>query len=330
MVTATGETTTNAALEKAARELLPGEGKRIEVRPGIHMHVLDQGEGDPMVMVHGNPSWCLYYRRLVEAFQDRYRCIVPDHIGCGLSDKPGEDQYSYVLESRIADLTTVLDKLGVTERVTLVVHDWGGMIGTGWAVRHADRVKRIVLLNTAAFFLPKSKGFPWQLWLARSPLGAMLVRGMNMFSRGATRQCVTRRPMPKEVREAYCAPYDSWEHRLAVHRFVQDIPLRPTDPSWSTVAEVEGKLETLAGIPTLCCWGLRDFVFDKHFLAEWRERLPGAEYHVFDDAGHYVLEDAHEDIIPLMEDFLTRHPVDSEPAATDGAATDDGAEADPS
>ena len=176
---------------------------------GLRMHYLDEGQGETVVMLHGNPNWSYYYRNLVRTLRDRYRCLVPDHIGCGLSDKPGDDRYPYSLERRVSDLKAWLDHCGATENLTLVVHDWGGMIGMAFATEHPERIKRLVVLNTGAFHLPKSKGVPWQLKLARSPLGAVLVRGFNAFSRGAVRSCVTRTAMPKEVADAYCAPYDS-------------------------------------------------------------------------------------------------------------------------
>ena len=179
--------------------------------------------------VHGNPTWSFYYRDLVRELRADYRVIVPDHMGCGLSDKPGDDVYDYTLNRRIEDFSRLMDDLELDD-INLVVHDWGGMIGLGWAVRHPERVKRLVILNTAAFHLPKSKTFPWQLWLVRdTPLGPLMVRGLNAFARGASRVACTRKSLSKEVRDAYCAPYDSWTDRIATLRFVQDIPLRPGD-----------------------------------------------------------------------------------------------------
>src|SRR5947209_19836323 len=154
-------------------------------REGLRLHCLDEGEGEPVVMVHGNPTWSFYYRGLVDGLRDSYRTIVPDHIGCGLSDKPDDSRYDYTLESRIADREALLDHLGLDRGLTLVVHDWGGAIGLGYATRHPERVSRLVILNTAAFHLPKTKAFPWPLWLCRdTPLGAFLVRGLNAFCRG--------------------------------------------------------------------------------------------------------------------------------------------------
>jgi haloalkane dehalogenase len=187
-----------------------------------------------------------------------------------------------------------------------VLHDWGGMIGMAYAHRHPERVARLVVLNTAAFHLPSGKRLPWSLRLCRSPAGPLLVRGLNAFCRGAARFC-TRRPLPPAVRAAYLAPYDSWCHRLAVLRFVEDIPLAPGHPAYALVAEVEAGLHRFTNVPMLVCWGLRDFVFDQAFLGEWRRRFPAAEVHPFPEAGHYVLEDAGEEIGPLVYDFLRRH-----------------------
>jgi pimeloyl-ACP methyl ester carboxylesterase len=277
-------------------------------RNGLRYHYLDEGAGEPVVMVHGNPTWSFYFRGLVHGLRDHHRVIVPDHIGCGLSDKPGDDRYDYTLSSRVADLEALLDHLNLREGLTLILHDWGGMIGMAYASRHPERVRRLVILNTAAFRLPPGKRLPWSLWLFRNtPLGPLLVRGLNAFCRGAARACVMR-PLPAEVRRAYLAPYDSWKNRIAVLRFVQDIPLRPGDRAYEEVRTVEEGLHRFREVPMLICWGERDFVFDGDFLAEWQRRFPGAEVHRFPDAGHYVLEDAGREILPLVRRFLERHP----------------------
>jgi haloalkane dehalogenase len=261
-------------------------------------------------MVHGNPTWSFYYRNLVLGLRDSYRVVVPDHIGCGLSDKPNDTHYSYTLAQRVRDLEALLDHLDIKKDITLVVHDWGGMIGMTYAVRHPKRIARLVILNTAAFHLPLSKRLPWQIWLCRNtPLGPFLIRGLNLFCRGAARTCYTRRPMPDDVRAGYLSPYDSWANRIAVLRFVQDIPLKPSDPSYTVVSDVEEKLKLLCDVPMLICWGMRDFVFDHHFLDEWQRRFPKAEVHRFADAGHYVLEDAGEEILPLVRQFLKTREV---------------------
>ena len=107
----------------------------------------------------------------------------------GLSDKPDDSRYDYTLKSRIDDLEALLEHAGVREKVTLVVHDWGGMIGFGWALRHPERIARLVILNTGAFPLPVSKPMPWQLSLGRdSKFGALLIPGSCVLWRGLIRR----------------------------------------------------------------------------------------------------------------------------------------------
>jgi len=283
---------------------------------GLKYHYLDEGTGYPVVMVHGNPSWSFYYRNLVNTLKSEYRTIVPDHIGCGLSDKPGDDRYHYTLGSRVDDLEALLEHLGIRENITLVVHDWGGMIGMAYASRHPQRIKRLVVMNTAAFHLPSAKRFPAALWLGRNTgLGAFLIRGFNAFSGVAARICCKRNPLSRELRKAYTEPYNSWANRIATARFVQDIPLKPEDASYAIVQDVQDGLQRFAKTPLLICWGVQDFVFSTEFLDEWLRRLPHAEHHRFEDCGHYILEDAKEEVIPLITDFLVRHPIEvKEPA----------------
>lgn len=282
--------------------------RRFEARPGIEMSYLDEGpsDGETVVMLHGNPSWSYYWRHLVIGLRDRYRCIVPDHVGMGLSDKPGDDRYRYTLQSRVDDLSALLAHLRIDGPVTLVVHDWGGMIGFGWALSHAAQVERLVITNTAAFPLPAAKKMPWQLSFGRdSRLGALAIRGFNAFSGIASYVGVEKR-MPSDVRRAYVAPYDSWDNRIATLRFVQDIPLSERDAAWPLVAAAGKRLPGFADRPALIGWGLRDFVFDKHCLRGFTDALPQAEVMPFDDAGHYVLEDKHKVLVPAIRAFLDR------------------------
>ena len=294
-------------------DLYPFTGRTID-RPGGRLHFLDEGAGDPVVMLHGNPTWSVYYRNLVLALRDKYRCVVPDHIGCGLSDKPPAEKYDYSLKSRIDDLEALLDHLDLRENITLVLHDWGGMIGMGYAARHPERIRRIIASNTGAFPLPKSKRLPRSLWLGRDTrLGAWLILKHNAFCRAAASWCVTRRKMPADVRRMYLMPYDTPENRIAVLKFVQTIPLQPTDPGYDIVAGVEASLPKFRGVPTLLLWGMRDFVFDRHFLAEWQRHFPHAESHTWPDCGHYLLEDAGDEVIIRVKEFLAKHPI-REPA----------------
>ncbi|UNK48132.1 alpha/beta fold hydrolase [Lysobacter sp. S4-A87] len=294
----------------------PFTPQRLQVRPGIGMSYLDEGpkDGEVVVMLHGNPSWSYYWRRLVLGLRDRYRCIVPDHVGMGQSDKPDDAPgaspgYRYTLQSRIDDVETLLQTLGVTGPVTLAVHDWGGGIGFGWGLTHSAQIRRLVVLNTGAFPLPAAKPLPKSLRLGRdSALGTGMIRGLNAFA-AVTARVGVENAMPHDVRRAYLAPYDTWANRIATSRFVQDIPLGEGDAAWPLVQAMGRKLPEYADRPVFIGWGLRDFVFDKHFLKGFTDALPQAQVHAFEDAGHYVLEDKAEVLVPEIRTFLDTHPL---------------------
>jgi haloalkane dehalogenase len=262
------------------RTLYPFKSNFFDRGSGLRMHYLDEGTGPPVLMVHGNPSWSFYYRNLVTALSATHRCIVPDHIGMGMSDKPGDEAYEYTLAQRIDDLAALIDSLELTQPLTLVVHDWGGMIGFGWAVQNPERVSRLVILNTAAFPLPADKAFPGPLRLTRTPLGAFLVRGFNAFSWGAT--------------VVGCK----------LSKMTPAIPLSPEDPGFQRVRSIADNLHRFQSTPAMIVWGAKDFVFDDAFLRQWQAYLPQARLHREADAGHYVLEDAADTVIPLIADFI--------------------------
>lgn len=273
---------------------------------GQAMAYVDEGSGPPVLLVHGNPTWSFYYRSLLAALPPLgLRAIAPDHIGMGRSDKPSAGDYPHTMRRRVADLTEFIDGLGLTEPLSLVVHDWGGAIALAWAVDHVEQVDRMVLLNTGAFPLPAAKKIPWSLQAARLPvLGEFAVTRLNAFSRGALVLGSGRRWLPREARAGLLAPYDTPGHRLSVARFVQDIPRGPGDPAYEVLARTEQRLPLLADVPTLVCWGMKDPVFDEVVLDHLLTLLPKAQVHRLADAGHFVLEDAAERVVPLATRFL--------------------------
>jgi haloalkane dehalogenase len=280
--------------------LYPFVAQKISIQ-GHNLSFLDQGQGRVIVMLHGNPTWSFFYRNLAILLQDKYRVIVPDHMGCGFSDKPQD--YSYTLKTHIDNLETLLADLDI-EKFSLVVHDWGGAIGMGLAVRNPERVESVVVMNTAAF---PSQRIPLRIRMCRVPLlGDLIVRGFNGFARGALTMAVVNKMTPTVAR-GYLEPYDSWAHRIALLRFVQDIPLTPKDASWKSLTEIDHGLKLLQDIPMLVLWGGRDFCFTRHFYNEWLQRFPGAESHFFPDAGHYVLEDAFNAMAPRLTTFFQKN-----------------------
>lgn len=288
------------------RSEYPFEGHCFE-RPGasesdtsVRMHYLDEGEGPVVLMLHGNPTWSFYYRNLIKALvADGFRCVVPDHIGCGLSDKPQE--YSYTLERRIEDVEQLVDHLEI-RRFSLVVHDWGGAIGCGLAVRRPEALEKLVVLNTAAF---RSKRIPWRIAAIKAPVvGEWIIRRLNGFAGPAVSMAVVT-PLSKQVREGYLWPYRNWNDRVAIWNFVKDIPLWKGHQSYETLFEVETGLSKLNDKPAQIIWGGRDFCFNKNFLKQWRELFPEAEIHLHEKCGHYVLEDGGSVVLGQVKSFLT-------------------------
>ena len=280
----------------------PFESKFFDI-DGLRYHYFDIGQGEPLLMVHGNPTWSFAWRTLAKDLSRDYRVLAIDHIGCGFSDKP--QQYRYSLEQHILNLEQFVTSLDLNS-ITLMAHDWGGAIGMGVAGRNPERFSRLVLMNTAAF---RSKQIPLRIAVCRIPiLGALAVRGLNLFARAALRMAVCKHDrMLPAVKAGYLAPYHNWSSRVAVMRFVQDIPLAPAHPSYEALTEVENRLSELKTKPMLLVWGEQDWCFTTQFLDEFQQRFPQAETLRIPDAGHYVFEDAHEQIIPRVREFLEEH-----------------------
>jgi haloalkane dehalogenase len=274
---------------------------------GLGYHYIDEGQGDVLLCVHGNPTWSFAWRHLVRDLSRDYRVIAVDHVGCGFSDKPR--RYEYRLARHIENLSRFISGLDL-RNITLLAHDWGGAIGLGTAGRIPERFGRYILFNTAAF---RSNRMPLRIAVCRWPLlGPLGVRGLNLFARAALSMAVCHHErMTPEVRAGYLAPYGSWADRVAIQRFVEDIPMTARHPSYRTLVEIEESLPSLKTRPMLFVWGERDWCFTPPFLDEFLTRFPEAESLRLADAGHYVFEDAHERIIPRVREFLRAHPLSS-------------------
>jgi cis-3-alkyl-4-acyloxetan-2-one decarboxylase len=283
--------------------LYPFQSHEIRLE-GHRYHYLDEGAGPVLLLVHGNPTWSFMWREIVLALRGKFRLIVPDHIGCGLSDKPSPKRYSYQLAQRVADLRGLIEHLKL-QQITLVAHDWGGAIGMGAAVADPHRFKRFVLMNTAAFLAPSC---PFRIRLCRVPLlGKIGVQGLNLFVKAALDQTVAKKErMTPAVRAGMSAPYDSWANRVGVYRFVRDIPLRPSHPTYRTLLYIQNGLAQFRRHPVCLIWGMQDWCFHSWFLDRFIEYFPHAEVHRLPDAAHYVVEDAHERIVPIMEAFFKK------------------------
>ena len=249
-------------------------------------------------MLHGNPSWSYLYRNLLLHLKDDFRCIAPDHIGCGNSDKPQD--YPYHLENHIDNVEKLIDHLDI-DTFSLVVHDWGGAIGAGLTIRRPDKTQSYTAMNTAAFL---SSRIPLSINACRIPLiGEIMVRQFNAFAGKALTRAVVNKLDPG-VAADFIHPYHDWKSRIATHKFVLDIPMKPGEYSYDLMKEIDEGFPKV-DIPRQIIWGGKDFCFNDSFYKTWCTRFPQAPTHYFEDAGHYLLEDRGGDIYPLIKEFLT-------------------------
>ena len=270
---------------------------------GYAMHFVDEGSGEPLVLLHGDPTWGYLYRNFVPPLSLQHRCIVPDHLGMGKSDVP-EDASFFRLEQRIAHLEALLLHLDLRE-ITLVVHDWGGPVGLGFAARHPERIKRLVLLNTWAFAPWPGDSFPRLLELIRSPRGEAFVLQKNGYLEPAlVGTTFHAESLTEPVLQAYRAPFPTPASRVAMLWWSRDIPVSESDVSYAEMKRIEAALPLFNQTPVLLIWGMRDPVLTPAVLRRWQGLYPQARSYEIEDASHFLQEDAHERIVPWIEAFL--------------------------
>lgn len=279
------------------KDMYPFKSHFLDIN-GNKLHYLKEGVGEEVfVLVHGNPTWSFYYRDLIKTLREDYTVICVDHMGCGLSDKPQD--YDYTLKNRINDLQALLEYENV-KKFHMIVHDWGGAIGFGVAVNRAEDILSVTILNTAAF---RSKVIPFTISLCKLPfLGPFIVKYLNAFCYPATFM-TTKKPLSSIVKKGYLFPYKTVKNRIAISEFVQDIPLDSSHPSYGRLKEIEEKLPLLT-CPKLILWGGKDFCFNDHFFGKWKEIYPEARVKYYENAGHYVIEDEPSDVVNELKKFL--------------------------
>ena len=288
------------------RQLYPFDSHELFI-DSHRYHYLDEGRGDVLLMVHGNPTWSFYWRNLVSVWRSEFRVVVPDHIGCGLSSKP--QSYAYRLDQHISNLVQLVEELDL-RNITLMAHDWGGAIGLGTALACPHRFARMILFNTGAFPPPY---VPWRIRACRIPfLGTLAIRGCNLFARSALTMATSQLGgLHKDVASGLLAPYDNWHNRVAIDAFVRDIPMTRAHPTHQTLARIERNLVSFQEYPCQLIWGMRDWCFRPSCLERLVDCFPSAEVQRIQTAGHYVVEDAYREIVPMVEQFLATHPLSS-------------------
>ncbi|TMB50146.1 MAG: alpha/beta fold hydrolase [Chloroflexi bacterium] len=260
-------------------------------------------------MLHGHPAW-IYVRRFIRGLAEAgFRAIAHDQIGFDRSDKP-EREGDYTIQRNVKHFAALMDALTL-DGVTLVVHDFGGPLGLAWAIENRDRVKRLVILNTFAGSIPAQADKTALLWIklmGAPALGELLVKGARLPVRIFLLRMgiVHRERIGENERAAYLAPHPTWGSRAGLLAYPRLWPFEERNPTWALARQIEDGLPKLAGKPALICRGLKDPGYQSGLLTLGAECFPGAEVHEFEDASHFVQEDAHERIVPLIIHFLRR------------------------
>ena len=279
---------------------------------GVRIHYVDEGprSGEPVVMLHGHPAWSYLYRHFIAGLTAAgFRAVAHDQAGFGRSDKPARVA-DYSVQRNVKHFAALMDELAL-DRVTLVLHDWGGPLGLAWAVENPGRVNRLVILNTFSGSIPATAARSALLWIRvmRSRVhGNLLVRGARLPLRlFLLRMGIAHRDrIGRRERAAYLSPHSRWRSRAALIAYPRLWPFAADHPTAALARHIESKLARLAGKPVLVCRGLKDPGYRAGLLTLGEETFPNAEVHEFEDASHFVQEDAYERIVPLMIAFLER------------------------
>jgi haloalkane dehalogenase len=271
---------------------------------GFQMHYVDEGRGEPIVCVHGEPTWGYLYRRFIPPLAQSHRVVVPDHMGFGKSDTPQDKPYT--LAQHVDNFTKLLLGLDLKD-ITLIFQDWGGPIAFGFATAHPDRVKRLVIMNTGVGVFPAGTK-TWISDLEAQGIAEAVLGDMTSFVPRMLSATLVRGKATEVMIRAYTAPFPDRASCIGAIAFPRDIPVGDNHPSAKTMRAIEQKLNLLKTKPKTVIWGMRDPIFRKGALERWKNIYPGIEYHELADASHFLQEDAPDEIVGIITGFLEKNP----------------------
>lgn len=267
--------------------------------PAGRMHYVDEGSGEVVLMLHGNPAWSFLYRKLIKQLSGQYRCIAPDYIGFGLSSKPYE--WSYLPEDHAKNIAALVAHLGL-KNITLVVNDWGGPIGMHYAVNHPGNIKRLIVLNTWAWPVDDDFHYTSFSGMMGGPIGRFLIRHFNFFANSFMRVAFgDKSKLSPHAHAHYRNALPTKESRKGSWVFPRRI-IHSTP--W--LGEIWSKIGTLKDKPTLFVWGMKDVAFREKELQRWQTALPNSSTLRLPTVGHFVSEEAPEELGQAAAAFLGR------------------------
>ena len=277
------------------RILYPFAHHTLQLQSG-QMHYVDEGNGEPIVFVHGTPTWSFVWRQQIKPLSRNYRCIAPDHLGFGLSDKP--TNFSYTPEAHAQNLEQLIEHLGL-KKITLVVHDFGGPIGLSYALKHPENIKRLVILNTWMWSLEEEKQIMIISGYLNGAVGRFLYLRLGFSPRFLLPKGYhEKRHLSKDVHQHYLRPLNSTRNRLGTWHFAKN--LKESGPWFEKLWD---RRENISAIPKLILWGEKDALLPLHLLDRWQQAFPDAQVHKF-KAGHFVQEEKGGDLAEAIKNFI--------------------------
>lgn len=266
--------------------------------PAGAMHYVDEGSGKPIVFVHGNPSWSFQFRHVIKRLSNTYRCIAPDLIGFGLSEKP--ESWTYLPSDHADNLERLLESLDLTD-VTLVVGDWGGPIRLSYAIKHPEKVTNLVITNT--WMWPVNRDLHFILFSAfvGGPIGKWLIQWRNFFARDIVRQAFgDTTKLTEEIHRHYLKPLEKPKERTGTWVFPREIigSTKWLSSLWDEVDQLKGK-------NVLIAWGMKDMAFKEPELDRWAQTFPDARIVKYEDAGHFVAEENPDELAREIEELIS-------------------------
>lgn len=264
---------------------------------GFDMHYIDEGEGEPIVCLHGMPTWSYLYRKFISALSDEYRIIVPDQMGFGKSDVPHDKPY--LLEQHVNNTTQLLVDLDLKD-ITLVVQDWGGPIGFGFAVDHPDMVKALVIMNTSIGVM-KEGSKPWYHIMEKRGMYEQFIKDIS----GIIKMGIfNKEKITPLMLKAYEMPFMNDESLIGALAWPKDIPIGNSHPSAAAMLHIRQNMQKLSDKRKILIWGMNDPIFQPRMIDWWNKIYPGIETHRIENASHFLQEDAPDQIINIMKSFL--------------------------
>ena len=276
-------------------KLYPFEHRSIQLETG-KMHYIDEGKGDTILFVHGTPTWSFLYRNFIKKLSSNYRCIAIDHIGFGLSEKP--PSFAGTPQLHAKNLSTFIKKLDL-RNITLIVHDFGGPVGLGAGIENAERIKKIVLLNSWLWETKNDEDALKVDRLINGWLGKLLYLNFNFSPKVLLKQGFSdKKKLKKEIHRHYTGPFPNKQSRQSLLRIGESLV---GSSDWYQQQWEE--LDQLITKDWLILWGMKDKFITPGYLDKWKKRIPASTIIEF-DCGHFVQEENATEAITAIEKFL--------------------------